>query len=371
MNFKSVDEMAARAIVEGVFPGAAYAVGHKGKVVHRKAQGRHTYCPESLPTNEDTVWDLASVSKVIGTTTGAMWLFDHGKLDFDQPIAEILPEFGQNDKSKITIRNLLTHDSGLVAFRGYHLTSKTPEEVIGKIFAEKLAFPIGSKMVYSDLGMITFGKVVEALSGREFTAFLNEAVFQPLGMGTTLYDPVNQIRQRCAPTEDIPAWRTNLRKLRGRDTEEVRRIELQPNGSSYIKGEVHDPNAMVLGGIAGHAGLFSVLDDLCNYMAMILEKGKSLIKKETVELFTRRQSSASSRGLGWDTNDGHRASAGSLFSEKSFGHTGYTGTSIWGDPEDDSFVVLLTNRVHPTSENGKLIPWRAKFHDEVYRAIHG
>ena len=371
MNFKAVDDLVAKATAEGVFPGAAYAVGHKGKVVHRRAQGRHTYCPESQATREDTVWDLASVSKVVGTTTGAMWLFDHGKLDFEQPVTEILPEFGQNDKSKITIRNLLTHDSGLVAFRGYHLTSKTPEEVISKIFAEKLAFPTGSKMVYSDLGMITFGKIVESLSGREFTAFLNEAVFQPLEMGTTLYDPVLQIRQKCAPTEEIPAWRANLRKLRGRDTDEIRRIELQPDGSSYIKGEVHDPNAMVLGGIAGHAGLFSTLDDLCRYMAMILKKGDGQIKKETVELFTKQQSNASSRGLGWDTNEGHRASAGSLFSEKSFGHTGYTGTSIWGDAEDDTFVVLLTNRVHPTSENGKLIPWRAKFHDEVYKALHG
>ena len=179
MDFKPVHDLVAGAITEGVFPGAAYAVGYKGKVVCRSAQGRHTYCPESLPTTESTVWDLASVSKVVGTTTGAMLLVDEGKLDFDQPVAEIIPEFGQNDKSKVTVRNLLLHDSGLVAFRGYQRLYKTPEEVIRAIYAEKLTQPIGEKMVYSDLGMITFGKIIEALSGRTFTAYLAERVFGP------------------------------------------------------------------------------------------------------------------------------------------------------------------------------------------------
>ena len=371
MDFKPLDKLVEKAIADGVFPGAAYAIGHKGKVVHRKAQGRHTYCPESLSTTTDTVWDLASVSKVVGTTSGAMVLFDQGKLDFDQPVAEILPDFGQNDKSKITIRNLLLHDSGLVAFRPYQRTCKTPEEVVNSIYAEKLANPIGAKMVYSDLGMITFGKVVEALSGRTFTAFLNEAVFQPLGMATTLYAPVNQIRERCAPTEAIEPWRAEIRKLRGTDTDEVRRIERQPDGQSWVKGEVHDPNAFVLAGVAGHAGLFSKLDDLCKFMQMMLHKGADLIKPTTVEMFTRKQSDRSSRGLGWDTNEGHRASAGKLFSEASFGHTGYTGTSVWGDFENDMLSVLLTNRVNPTSENTKIIPWRAQFHDAAFNAIHG
>lgn len=359
------------AISDGVFPGAAYAVGHKGKVVHRKAQGRHTYCPESKETKLETVWDLASVSKVVGTTSGAMVLHSRGDLNFDQPVADILPEFGKNDKSKITIKNLLLHDSGLVAFRPYQRTCKTPEEVVAAIYAEKPANPIGAKMVYSDLGMITFGKVVEALSGRTFTAFLNEQVFQPLEMGTTVYAPVNQIRDRCAPTEPVEPWRAEIRKLRGTDTDEVRSIERQPDGSSYVKGEVHDPNAFVLAGIAGHAGLFSTVDDLCNFMLIMLKKGDDLIAADTVALFTRQQGSASSRALGWDTNEGHRASAGNLFSEASFGHTGYTGTSVWGDFENDAFAVLLTNRVHPTSENTKIIKWRSQFHDAAFQSLHG
>lgn len=371
MNFKTVNEFVSEAIKEGIFPGAAYAVGHKGKIVHKQAQGRHTYCPESLPTTEETIWDLASVSKVVGTTTGAILLVDERKLDFDQPVAEIIPEFGQNGKEKVTVRNLLLHDSGLVAFRAYQRTCKTPEEVIKAIYAEKLTQPIGEKMVYSDLGMITFGKIIEVLGGRSFAAYLNERVFEPLGMKTTVYAPVDQLRERCAPTDAIEPWRTELRKLRGTDTDVVKELERQPDGTSWIKGEVHDPNAAVLAGVAGHAGLFSLLDDLCKFMSMMLKKGDGLVKSETINLFTTKQSDRSSRGLGWDTNAGHKASAGSKFSDKSFGHTGYTGTSVWGDFENDSFVVLLTNRVHPTSENTKIIPWRAKFHDAVYQAIHG
>jgi CubicO group peptidase (beta-lactamase class C family) len=371
MDFKPVDDLIAKAINEGVFPGAAYAFGVEGKVIHRMAQGRHTYCPESKPTQLDTIWDLASVSKVVGTTTGAMLLYDEGKLDFNQPVAEILPKFAQNDKSKITIRNLLMHDSGLAAFHAYQKTLKTPDEVIEAIYADKLVNPISAKMVYSDLGMITFGKIVEALGGREFTAFLNERVFQPLGMATTLYRPVTSLRDRCAPTDAIEEWRVELRKARGTDTEEVRKLERQPDGTSWIKGEVHDPNAMVLDGVAGHAGLFSTLDDLSKFMQMMLAKGKALIKPTTIELFTRKQSENSSRGLGWDTNFRHEASAGKLFSDSSFGHTGYTGTSVWGDFENDTFAILLTNRVNPTSENTKIIQFRPKFHDSVYKAIHG
>jgi len=371
MDFRPVDELIAKAIAEGVFPGATYLVSRKGKEVHRQAQGRHTYCPESLATTEDTVWDLASVSKVVGTTTGAMLLFDEGKLNFDQPVSEIIPEFAQNDKSRITVRNLLLHDSGLVAFRAYQQTCKTAAEVIKAIYAEKLANPIGAKMVYSDLGMITFGKLIEALSGRTFTAFLNERVFDPLDMKSTMYAPVTQIRKKCAPTDAIEPWRANLRKLRGQDTPEVHELEKQPDGSSWIKGEVHDPNAMVLEGVAGHAGLFSVLDDLSKFMSMMMKKGDGLVKPETIDLFTRRQGVSSSRGLGWDTNADHKASAGAMFSEKSFGHTGYTGTSVWGDFENETFAILLTNRVQPTSDNTKIIPFRAKFHNAVYQAIHG
>ncbi|HJP83204.1 MAG TPA: serine hydrolase domain-containing protein [Fimbriimonadaceae bacterium] len=371
MDFKSLDALVSTAIQEGVFPGAAYAIGYRGKVVHRKAQGRHTYCPESKSTELDTVWDLASVSKVVGTTSGAMILYDEGKLDFDRPVAEIIPEFGQNGKSAITLRNLLLHNSGLIAFRAYQKTCTTPEEVIAAIYAEKLINPIGAKMVYSDLGMITFGKLIETVSGRSFTAFLNERVFQPLKMSDTLYTPVTQIRRRCAPTEGIEDWRANLRKQRGLDTPEVRELEKQPDGSSWITGEVHDPNAMVLAGVAGHAGLFSTVDDLCRFMAMMLNKGNGLFRPSTIELFTRRQNDSSSRALGWDTNRNHDASAGDLFSEASFGHTGYTGTCVWGDFENETFAVLLTNRVNPTSDNTKIVRWRAKFHDAAFRAIHG
>lgn len=369
MNFQKLDAVVEEGIRDGAFPGAAYAVGYKGKVVHQAARGRHTYCPESLPTTAETIWDLASVSKVVGTTTAAMILFDRGKLNFDQPVAEILPEFGQNDKSKITLRNLLLHDSGLAAFRPYHQTLKTPEACLKAIYAEKLTYPTGTKMVYSDLGMITFGKVVETLAGRTFTAFLNEVVFQPLGMGTTLYDPVFQLRERCAPTEAVEPWRLELRRARGLDTDEIRALEKQPDGSSWIKGEVHDPTAMLLGGVAGHAGLFSTVGDLCKFMSAMVRGGNGLVKESTIKLFTRRQSSESSRGLGWDTRS-EGSSSGDLFPADSFGHTGYTGTSVWGAASEGLYAVLLTNRVHPTAANTQILAFRRKFHDAVYRAIH-
>jgi len=369
MNFEEVDSLVSQAILEGVFPGAAYAVGHAGKVVHRRAQGRHTYCPESAATTTDTIWDLASVSKVVGTTSGAMVLYDQGKLDFDQPVSEILPPFAQNDKAKITIRNLLLHNSGLIAFRPYQQKYKTPEDCLAAIYAEKLTYPTGSKMVYSDLGMIVFGKIIEALSGRTFTAFLNEQIFQPLGMSTTLYNPVAQLRLLCAPTEPIEPWRQELRRLRGTDTEEVRKLERQPDGTNWIQGEVHDPNSELLAGVAGHAGLFSDLSDLCKFMTMMLQPNNDLIKRATVEMFIKRQTEQSSRALGWDTKE-EKSSAGKFFSMKSFGHTGYTGTSVWGDPENNAFAILLTNRVHPTSENTKIIAFRPKFHDAIYRTLH-
>lgn len=370
MDFKAVDTLVEQGIKDGIFPGAAYAVGHKGKVIHQNAKGRHTYCPDSQETTIDGLWDLASVSKVVGTTTGAMILFDQGNLHFDQPVAEIIPDFAQNDKGKITLRNLLLHDSGLAAFHGYQLTLTTPEECIAAIYADKLAYPTGTKMVYSDLGMITFGKLIETISGRTFTAFLNEKVFQPLGMSSTTYNPVIQMRERAAPVEAVEPWRAKLRKLRGTDTEEVRQLEKEPDGTSWVRGEVHDPNAMLLGGVAGHAGLFSTVGDLCKFMSMMLKKGDGIIKSDTVEMFTKRQTEESSRGLGWDTKS-EGSSSGHLFSNKSFGHTGYTGTCVWGDPENDTFAILLTNRVHPSSENTKIIGFRPKFHDAVFHAIHG
>lgn len=325
------------------------------------------YCPESEPVRIDTIWDLASVSKVFATTTAAMMLVDEGKLDLGRPVALEIPAFGASGKEKITPRNLLVHDSGLVAFRGYQLKFTKAEEAVAAIYAEGLSYPTGTKTVYSDLGIITLANLVAKLAGKPFEAFVQERLFEPLGLKDTLYNPDAARRARCAPTETIEPWRLELRRLRGLDRTNA--ACPHPDAATTTQGEVHDPNAMLLGGVAGHAGLFSTAPDLAKFLSMMLAKGGDLVKPETVALFTKRQSQASTRGLGWDTRSETGSSSGTKFSMSSFGHTGYTGTSVWCDPEHDLFVALLTNRVHPTSENPKITAVRPKFHDAVVEGL--
>jgi CubicO group peptidase (beta-lactamase class C family) len=289
-----------------------------------------------------------------------------GKLDLDQRVVEILPDFGEKGKESITVRNLLVHDSGLIAFRPYHRTLTQPEEVVKAVYAEGLQYATGTKSVYSDLNMIAMARILEVLSGKPLDQFLRERVFGPLALTDTIYNPHQRpdLVARCAPTETVEPWRRNLRKLRG--TFLGAAYSQGNQDGHYIQAEVHDPTATVLGGAAGHAGLFSTVGDLCRFMTA-LTKGV-LVKPEIVETFTKRQSELSSRALGWDTKS-EKSSAGTLFGPRSFGHTGYTGTSVWYDPDRDLFAILLTNRVHPTSENTKIIAFRPKFHDAVVKGL--
>lgn len=362
IDLAPADAIIEAAIADGAFPGACYAVGHGGKVAF-KAFGRFMYCPESEPVRIDTIWDLASVSKVFATTTAAMLLVDDRKLDLDRPVAADIPAFAANGKDKITPRNLLVHDSGLAAFRGYQLKHTVAEDAVAAIYAEPLTYPTGTKTVYSDLGIITLANLIAHLSGTPFDKFVKTRLFEPLGLTDTVYNPDPARRARCAPTETVEPWRTALRKLRGLDR--VAAACPHPDAATYIQGEVHDPNAMLLGGVAGHAGLFSTAGDLAKFLSMLLSGGGKWVEPDTVALFTKRQSEASSRGLGWDTRSAEGSSSGSKFSMRSFGHTGYTGTSVWCDPERGAFVALLANRVHPSSENLKIAAVRPKFHDAV------
>jgi len=359
-----IESLLQEAIGQGVFPGACFAVGKNEQVLAQGAAGRYTYCPESPEVRLDTIWDLASVSKVVACTTAAMLLFDEGKLRLDQPVAEVLPEFAQNGKEKVTFQNLLVHDSGLAAFRPYHRTLKNAEECLAAIYAEKLQQQTGEKTVYSDLGIITLGKAIEKLSGMGLDLFTSGRIFGRLGMSDTGFRPTS--RSRCAPTENVEPWRAELRSLR------TKAVGLPPapdprsvDPALWIQGEVHDPTAMLLGGVAGHAGLFSTVGDLTQFAKMMLAKGGGLVRPATIELFTRRQDVKSTRGLGWDTKSPEGSSAGSKFGPRSYGHTGYTGTSMWIDPDSGHFSILLTNRVHPSSENTKIIQFRPKFHDLV------
>lgn len=349
-NFSQADSLIEIAIRDSAFPGAVLLVSKDGKIVHQEAYGHFTYDLSSPEVSVNSIFDLASVSKVVGTTTAAMMLIDKGEMNLDDKVIKFLPEFNNNGKENITIRNLLVHNSGLSAFKKYYDIYSTDKEVIKDIMNLTPEQAPGSKYVYSDLGMITLQKVMERITGKSMDEYLNENLFKPLGMNSTMYNPPVELKNKCLPTEF-----DNFYRMR------------------QLQGEVHDERAYMLNGVAGHAGLFSTASDLAKFLQMILQKGnyngKQYLKPETVEMFTKKQSEQSSRALGWDTKSPEGSSAGKYFSLLSYGHTGYTGTSVWTDPLVNTFVILLTNRVYPTRKNNKLSQVRPLIHDAVYQAV--
>ncbi len=372
-----------RALVEaevrlGGFPGAAWAYGVPGDV-RAGVAGRQTYCPESRPIHRESVWDLASVSKVVATTTLAMRAWDAGGLDLDRPVALDLRGFGASGKGAVTPRHLLTHTSGLVAFRPYHLRYRKPDDVPAAIDAEGLLSEPGAKTVYSDLSMIVLARLLERLEGETLPVLLRRHVADPLRLDRTGAFPADRgfgsamradvPREEVVPTEIVEPWRRDLRRATYGDLGAARRFGEAPD---YIQGEVHDPTATVLGGVAGHAGLFSALDDLARFAENLLAPSPRLVSRAAVGLFTKRQGPASTRALGWDTKSEGGSSAGTLFGGRSFGHTGYTGTSLWLDPDAEEgrgfYAILLTNRVHPTSANDRILAFRPRFHDAARRS---
>ena len=327
-----LDRVLEEFVEEGAFPGGVVAVGYRGALVHLHPFGHYSYDEESPSVEVDTIYDLASLTKVVATTTMAMILVDEGRLDLDEKVQDYLPLFQGPGKENVTVRQLLTHRSGINWWAPLYEDAEGPEEYLERIQAMELVYEPGTEYMYSDLGMILLGEILERVSGQPLEVFVQERVFEPLAMNDTLYVPSHDLLPRIPPTE-FDAWRGRL-----------------------IRGEVHDENAFALGGIAPHAGLFSTAGDLARFCQMLLNGGvlehHRIVSRETVELFTRRAGlDDSMRALGWDTKSQEKSSAGRYFSPRSFGHTGFTGTSIWIDPERDLFVVLLTNRVHPTREN--------------------
>jgi CubicO group peptidase (beta-lactamase class C family) len=319
-----IDRVVSRGLKSGGYPGAAVVVGRRGFAVFEKGFGHLGWTPSSPTVSADkTIYDLASLTKVVGTATAAMILYDEGRLDLDAPVIKYLPAFGGGNKDQVTIRQLLTHRSGLPAGRDLWRLATNAEEAKSIVLATPLTCAPGSCYIYSDLGADVMGWTIEAITGQGLDAFLEERVFSPLGMNDTHFRPADSLRERIAPTEVTP-----------------------PRGYP-IQGEVHDENAWALGGVAGHAGLFSTAADLSIFAQMMLNKGEyngvRIASDSAVDLFTRRE--AGSRALGWDTGDGEGGS-GDHLSERAFGHTGYTGTSMWVDPDREMFVILLTNRVH-------------------------
>ena len=323
----TIDRVVERGIKAGGYPGAAVVVGRKGAAVWEKGFGRLGWTDESgSVVPERTIYDLASLTKVIGTTTAVMILFDEGKLRLDDQVARYIPEFTGGGKENITLRMLLEHRSGLPAGRDLWRIAHTPEEARAAVISTPLFATPGQFYEYSDLGADMLGFTVEAIAGETLDAFLQRRVFAPLGMSDTRYRPDASLRGRIAPTEITP-----------------------PRGYP-LRGEVHDENAYALGGVAGHAGLFSTVSDLSIFAQMMLNGGTyggtRIMADSTVQLFTHRGSAAhSTRALGWDTCAGSFG-CGKYFGADAYGHTGYTGTSLWIDPDREMFVILLTNRVH-------------------------
>ena len=336
-----MDQAIQEAIRQNRLPGAVLMVGHDGKVVYRKAYGQRALVPHPEAMTVDTVFDLASLTKVIATTSSLMKLFEQGRFRLNDKVTDYIPEF-QGGKSDITLRNLFTHFSGLppdVALKPEWTGNETGLRLA---YSDKPTGPPGMRHVYSDINFILLGELVHRLSGQTLAEYSRQNIFLPIGMRETMFQPPAAWLPRIAPTE-------------------------RPDkNSDPLRGVVHDPTARNMGGIAGHAGLFSTADDLARFAQMMLNGGEldgvRLFNPLTVEKFTEPQTPPDQsilRGLGWDIDSPYSSNRGELFPIGSFGHTGFTGTSVWIDPSTRSYVILLANSVHPDARP-TLVPLRAK-----------
>ena len=344
------------AIADKAFPGATIAVGYRGKVSYH-AFGKLSYDKDSPATKIDTMYDLASLTKVVVTTTLVEKLVEGdfaSPLSLDAPIEHYLPEWANGPqpewRHKVTVRNLMTHTSGLPPFKEYWRTSKGKEDTLSRIFVEPLEYEPGTKVVYSDLGIILMAEIIQRLTGEPLDQLANEDIFGPLGMKDSMYNPSKKLWPEIAPTEFDDQLRHRL-----------------------VQGEVHDENAYSIGGVSGHAGVFSTSPDLAAFCQMLLNGGvyahHRIVKRATLAEFTVPQALANNtRTLGWVVPT-EGSSSGHYFSAHSYGHTGFTGTTIWIDPDHQLFVVLLTNRVNPTRENMKIAAVRPAVHDAIMKGL--
>lgn len=351
---KVLNDLLREAVAGHAFPGAAFAVGSDSGTWFGYA-GRQTYTLESPDVDGGTLWDLASLTKAVATTPAAMILVQEGLLDLDECVANLCPEFPHRS---ITARDLLLHRSGLAAYANVtNLHSR--KEVWSLICELPLAYEPRSSFVYSCLGFVSLQHVLERVSGISIDVFIRDRLYAPVGMAQATFNPTAGLRSRCAPTEAIPGWQRDLEDVRGFERVQDR----------YLQGDVHDPVACVMGGVSGNAGLFSTPADLAAYARHLLFGTPGPLKHHVLASWTREAVAGSGHALGWQTKSPEGSSAGNLFSRSSFGHTGYTGTSLWVDPENGLFAALLTNRVHPTSENQKIADFRPRFHDAAFEEL--
>ena len=333
-RLEGIAPLVEAAIQAKKIPGAVVLIGHEGQVVYRRAFGARSLVPERRAMTAGTIFDMASLTKVVATTTAVMQLVEQGKIVLSAPVSDYWPEFRQNGKELVTIRELMTHYSGLPpdlelepAWTGYNTAMRM-------IVAAKLDVPPATRFVYSDINFETLGEIVRRVSGEPLDVYCAEHIFKPLGMKDTLFKPPASLRGRIAPTQ-------------------------YEHGTSgpVLWGVVHDPTSRFMGGVAGHAGLFSTADDVSIFAQMLLNggayNGARILSPLSIEKMTTPQTPSNQmvlRGLGWDIDSPFASNRGELFSVGSFGHTGYTGTSLWIDPVTKTYVILLTNRVHPNNK---------------------
>ena len=336
------------AIRQQAFPCASIAVTHGGKLVARRAFGSFTYgdSPQATP---DTVFDVASLTKVVATTTMAAIQHERGGLALEAPWIEVTPEFSGNDsrRSEVTLRMLLAHSSGLPAYEKLFLRAATREALLEEAFSVPLKHAPGTHSEYSDIGFILLGVGLERIAKESLDRFCQREIFAPLGMAATAFTPPESWRSKIPPTADDRTFRKRI-----------------------IQGEVQDENASVMEGVAGHAGLFSTAADLARFAHAMLSGGKPILGSETLAAFTQRQDQpvGTSRALGWDTPS-LPSQSGRYFSTAAFGHLGYTGTSLWIDPARQLSITLLTNRTWPDSTNQAIKQVRPRFHDTVIESL--
>jgi CubicO group peptidase (beta-lactamase class C family) len=362
----TLDSMVANGLARGVAPGAALAVGRHGRLVHVRGYGRVDTATHAAAVTDSTRFDMASLTKVVATTTAAMILEEEGRLNLDRPVSAYLPELAAAEKAGITVGHLLRHNGGFRSGMRLWQEGGGQPAFLRRMNAEPLAYTPGDTTIYSDWDLILTGWIVERITGKPLDVYLRERVWEPLRMRDTGFNPLasDPVPSGAECTAALRPGHPLLAQIAATEVDTVYRHRL-------IHGIVHDENACSLGGVAGHAGLFSSARDLAVFAQMMLNGGEyggvRIVGQNTIARWTARQG-RSSRALGWDTPT-PRSTAGRYFSPRSFGHTGFTGTSIWMDPERGIFVVLLTNRVNPTRANTRHEPLRRAIADAVQQAV--
>jgi serine-type D-Ala-D-Ala carboxypeptidase len=348
-KFRDAFDIVRDAIEQRAFPGASIAVTIDGRLIAWKALGRFTYDPESPSVSPTTIYDLASLSKPIATTTMAMILFERGLLDVEARVADLIPRFASGDdprRKSVTVRMLLSHSSGLPAYEKLFLTAITRDELTEAALRAPLVATPGGAAEYSDIGFIILGELLSRIADQPLDRYCDREIFDPLGMAGARYIPPPQWATQIPPTENDTNFRHRI-----------------------IQGEVNDENCSVMDGVAGHAGVFGSALDVATFAHCILDGGSPIVSPETVALFTQRENMPStSRALGWDTPS-HPSQSGTRFGPRAFGHLGFTGTSLWCDPDRKLSVTLLTNRTWPDRSSQEIKRVRPLIHDAILEAV--